>query len=272
MAQDGARRFNWARLPLVATIARVLCREVTLENEYLRVQYEVVRSKVPGRIRFTDEERRRLVDAALAMGRKAMRSVVSIVKPETILAWQRRLEQKKWDYSERRQRGAGRPRTPGDVEAVVCRLARENTWGYQRISGELKKLGIKLSKSCVSDILRRNGLPPAPERGGLTWREFLAQEADVLLCADLFTKEIWTFCCPRRAFVLVVMHLKSLRRAVALYRRHYNECRPHQGLANRVPRTIRTGEPAPEMASGPIGTVHCEESLGGLLKSYRRAA
>jgi len=47
MAQDGSRRFNWARLPLIATIARVLCREVTLENEYLRVQYEVVRCKAP---------------------------------------------------------------------------------------------------------------------------------------------------------------------------------------------------------------------------------
>jgi len=73
MAQDGSRRLNWARLPLIATVARVLCREVTLEAEYLRVQYEVVRSKVPGRIRFTDEDRRRLVDAALAMGQKATR-------------------------------------------------------------------------------------------------------------------------------------------------------------------------------------------------------
>jgi transposase len=86
--------------------------------------------KVPGRIRFTDEERRRLVDAALAMGRKAMRSVVTIVKPETVLAWQRRLEQKKWDYSRRRRRGPGRPRTPGEVEALVCRMARENTWAW----------------------------------------------------------------------------------------------------------------------------------------------
>ena len=74
----------------------MLCREVTLEKGYLRVQCEVVRSKLPGRVRFTDEERRRLVDAALAMGRKAMWSVLTIVKPETILAWQRRLEQKKW--------------------------------------------------------------------------------------------------------------------------------------------------------------------------------
>ena len=99
MARDGSGRFNWARLPLIATVARVLCREVTLENEYLGVQYEVVRSEVPGRIRFIDDERWSLMKAALAMGRKAMRSVVSIVKPETILAWPRRLEQKKWDYS-----------------------------------------------------------------------------------------------------------------------------------------------------------------------------
>ena len=107
------------------------------------------------------------------------------------------------------QQGPGRPRTPGEVEALVCRLARENTWGNKRLSGELKKLGIQLSKSCIADILRRNDLPPSPERKGLTWREFLARLADVLLCADLFTKEIWTFCGLRRAFVLAVMHLRS---------------------------------------------------------------
>jgi putative transposase len=369
MAQDGSRRFNWTSLPLIATISRVLARDETLRAEYFRVQYEVVRSKVPGRIRFTDEERRRLVEAALAMGRKAMRSVVTIVKPDTILAWQRRLEQKKWDYSRRRRRGPGRPRTPGDVEALVCRMARENTWGYKRICGELKKLGIKLSKSCIADILRRNDLPPAPERGGLTWREFLSRHADVLLCADLFTKEIWTFCGLQRAYVFFVMHLrtrtillaevtfsphsgwleqqvrnvlweceergiqprfllhdrdkcfsggfdgvlknagvepiripyrapnanahcerwvlsaraeclnhlilfglKSLRRVVRRFQRFHNEHRPHQGIGNHVPSVVRRGEPDHEVADGPVGKVHCEESLGGLLKSYRRAA
>ena len=112
MGQGSSRRFNWARLPLIATIARVLCREVTLEAEHLRVQYEVVRSKVPGRIRFTDEERRRLVDAALAVGRKAMRSMVSIAKPETILAGQRRL-----DGSAGAERAVG-VRGPGDSAPV----------------------------------------------------------------------------------------------------------------------------------------------------------
>ena len=73
-------------------------------------------------------------------------------------------------------------------------MARENIWGYRRIQGELLKLDIKLSKGCIAAILRRNNLPPSPERKGLTWREFLARHAEVMLCADLFTKEIRTFC------------------------------------------------------------------------------
>jgi len=159
MQEDTNPRFNGAGLPLIATIARLLCRELTLQNEYLRQENKIVKSKVKGRIRFDDDERRSLVDAALAMGRKLMRQVVTIVKPDTILKWQRRLEREKWDYSERR-RGPGRPRKPGEIEALVCRLARENIWGYRRIEGELAKLGVTISESCVADILRRNACRP----------------------------------------------------------------------------------------------------------------
>jgi transposase InsO family protein len=369
MAQDSSRGFNWAGLPVIATVARLLCRELTLENEYLRVENRVLKSKVRGRIRFTDDERWSLMKAALAMGRKLMREVVTIVKPDTILAWQRRLEQANWDYSRRRRRGLGRPRTPADIEVLVCRMARENTWGYRRISGELKKLGIKLSRSCIADILRRNNLPPSPERKGLTWREFLARHADVLLCADLFTKEVWTLRGLRRAFVLVVMHLrsraivlaeatysphagwmaqqarntlmvcddlgirprfvlhdrdkslcadldavlrsagvkplktpyhapnanayaerwiksarqeclnplilfgiKSLRRVMWTFRRFHNTHRPHQGIGNRIPARLHAGEVIPATTNSPVGEVDCEEFLGGLLKSYHRAA
>ena len=98
------------------------------------------------------------------MGRKLMRQVVSVVKPDPTLAWQRRLEQRKWDYSKRQRRPA-RPRKPAEAEELARRMARENDWGYRRIQGELKKLGIQISKSCVADILRRNDLPSAPERG-----------------------------------------------------------------------------------------------------------
>jgi len=88
-----------------------------------------------------------LVDAALAMGKRLMESVVNIVKPTTLLAWQRRLEKEKWDYSKKRERRPGRPRTPANIEALICQLARENIWGYKKIQGELKKLGTEISKT-----------------------------------------------------------------------------------------------------------------------------
>ena len=215
MQKGSERGFEWAGLPVIATVARLLCRELTLQNEYLLLENRTLKSKIPGRIRFIDEERRSLVEAALAMGRSLMKEVVGIVKPETILAWQRRLERKKWDYSARRKRGPGRPRTPGDIEALVCRLARENVWGYQRIRGELLKLGITRSKGCIADILCRNGLPPSPQRQGLTWGQFLSRHAEVLLCADLLTKEVWTLCGLRTAYVLFVLHLSTRRIVLA---------------------------------------------------------
>ena len=95
MQRDAERGVDWVHLPVIATVARLLCRELTLQNEYLLLENRTLKSKVPGRLRFTDEERRCLSEAALAMGRSLMKEVVSIVKPETILAWQRRLEQKK---------------------------------------------------------------------------------------------------------------------------------------------------------------------------------
>jgi putative transposase len=217
MARNGERGIDWMGLPMIAVVARLLCRELTLENEYLRLENRILKEKAQanGRLRFTDEERRSLTEAALAMGRSLMKEVVSVVKPETILAWQRRLERQKWDYSARRSPQPGRPRTRGEIEAVVCRLARENAWGYQRIRGELLKLGIQRSKGCIAAILRRNGLPPSPQRSGLTWRQFLARHAEVLLCTDLFTKEVWTCTGLRTAYVLFALHLRTRRVVLA---------------------------------------------------------
>jgi len=59
---------KWLGLPVIATIVRILCRELTLQNEYLRLENKILKSKSAGRICFTDDERRLLVDAALANG------------------------------------------------------------------------------------------------------------------------------------------------------------------------------------------------------------
>ncbi|MEN6385764.1 MAG: integrase core domain-containing protein, partial [Phycisphaerales bacterium] len=200
---------KWINVPIIATIARLLCRELTLQNEYLRTENKILKSKIQKRINFTDDERRTLVEAAMAMGRDLMEQVVSIVSPKTILAWQRKLEKQKWDFSDRRENNPGRPRVDIDIEQLVCKMARENEWGYERIQGELEKLDIKISKSSVANILRRNGLPPSPERKGLSWREFLSRHAAVFLCADMFQKEVWTFKGLTTAYVFFIMHLQT---------------------------------------------------------------
>jgi putative transposase len=200
---------KWLSIPIIATITRLLCRELTLQNEYLRQENKLLKSKIKKRIIFTDDERRTLVEAAMAMGKDLMKQVVTIVQPKTILAWQSKLENQKWDYSDRRKNNPGRPRISLDIEQIVCRMARENEWGYERIQGELKKLDIEISKTSVANILRRNGLPPSPEREGLSWREFLARHAPVFLCADMFQKEVWTFRGLVTAYVFFVIHLQT---------------------------------------------------------------
>ena len=101
--ENKAAANKWLNVPIIATITRLLCRELTLQNEYLRQENKIYKSKIKKRIVFTDDERRILVESAIAMGRDLMKQVVDIVKPKTILAWQKRLENQKWDYSDRRQ-------------------------------------------------------------------------------------------------------------------------------------------------------------------------
>ena len=130
---------KWLNVPIITLITRLLCRELTLQNEYLLQENKILRSKITKRMTFTDDERRSLIDAAMAMGRKLMERIVTIVQPKTILAWQRKLEKQKHDYSDRRRNNPGRPKMSADIEQLVCRMARENEWGYARIQGELKK-------------------------------------------------------------------------------------------------------------------------------------
>ena len=87
-----------------------------------------------------------------------------MAKPDTILAWYRKLVAHKFDGSKAR-RGPGRPRVTRKVEQLIVRLAEENRdWGYDRIAGALANLGYRVCDQTVGNVLQRHGLPPAPER------------------------------------------------------------------------------------------------------------
>jgi putative transposase len=111
------------------------------------------------------------------------------VRPETLLRWHRELVRRKWAAFGRRRR-MGRPPLPTESRELVRRLAAENpAWGYQRIRGELLKLGHDVSATAIRTLLRRHGLPPAPRRAGLSWRAFLRAHAGTVLACDFFVVE-----------------------------------------------------------------------------------
>jgi putative transposase len=98
------------------------------------------------------------------LGRQALAEVATVARPDTVLAWYRKLVAGKFDGSKAR-RGRGRPRVTREVEQLIVRMASENRdWGYDRIVGALANLGYVISDQTVGNILHRHALPPAPER------------------------------------------------------------------------------------------------------------
>jgi putative transposase len=110
-----------------------------------------------------------------------------IVTPTTLLRWHRELVRRKWTYKDKR---TGRPTIDPDVRELVLRMAKDNPrWGYVRIQGECRKLGIQVGASTIKRLLLREGLGPAPRRVGPSWSEFLRSQAEGILACDFFTIE-----------------------------------------------------------------------------------
>jgi transposase InsO family protein len=125
----------------------------------------------------------RAVLAALARLLSRPQRAARLVTPGTLLAWHKRLVRWRWTYRHR----SGRPPVDARVAELIGQMARENPgWGYRRIQGELLGLGYRVGASTVRRVLRRLRIPPAPQRGHVTWRQFLRAQAETMLACDFF--------------------------------------------------------------------------------------
>ena len=201
---------------LLVAVAGWMNQEQQQIIDYLREENRVLRAQLGGRrLRFDDDQRCRLAVRAKVLGRRVLAEFATIVTPETLLRWHRKLIAEKYDGSKRR--APGRPRTVAELAGLVVRMAAANRdWGYRRIQGALSNLGHKLARGTIANILKKHGMEPAPERSReTTWKEFLSRHWEMIVAADFFTVEVWTRRGLQRFLVLFFIELSSRRIEVA---------------------------------------------------------
>jgi hypothetical protein len=180
-------------------------RRRSKEFEILLLRHELaVLRRHAGWPRLTRADRALFAALSRAVPRTTWTSLA--VKPDTLLRWHRQLVARRWTYAHRK---AGRPALERSLRVLILRLARENPhWGYKRIVGELKGVGVSVSATSVRKVLLAAGLQPAPERGPSSWRTFLRAQAASMLACDFLTVETVFL---QRIYVLFFISLATRR-------------------------------------------------------------
>jgi len=196
--------------PLLALLASATRQELARQVAYLKEENRILRARLPTRLVATPQEQRRLMKAGRRLGAQ-LKEPISIVNYQTFARWVRDVETAHTAKQSTAKRKPGRPRTPDDVRNLILKLARENSWGYTRILGELRKLGITISRQTVKVILKENDIDPGPKRGKGTWDEFLKIHADTLWQCDFVSKPMWTMKGLVDLYFIVFLHLGTRR-------------------------------------------------------------
>jgi len=223
---------DWARI--LTFVTGIVDQELLARNEYLATENRILNAQLKGRLKLSDVERATLGEVGHRLGPKVLSEVANVARPDTILAWYRKLVARKFDGSKAR-RSLGRPRIKAEVEQLIVRMARENPdWGYDRIVGALANLGYKVCDQTVGNVLQRHALPPAPERKrSTTWPAFIRIHLALLAGTDFLTAEVLTLHGLVTYYVLFFIHLESRRVDIAGITIHPDE-RWMQQIARNV--------------------------------------
>jgi transposase len=199
---------DWKKL--LGSITASVDEEVRLRNAYLAAENRILRQQICGRVPLTDTERKALADIGKKLGRQALEEIATVAKPATILAWHRKCMDQQTVRAQE-PHAVGRPRIAKELEDLVVRMARESrSWGYDRIVGALRNLGCTISDQTVGNILKRHGIPPAPERKKtMRWSEFIRIHIDVLGATDFFLGTVWSRLKLVLSFLLVCVHVDA---------------------------------------------------------------
>jgi len=191
-------------------LGRMTHSNLLRQIEYMKVENEILRSKLPKRITTTPSQKRRLIKYGLPL-RGQIKHVITIVGYSTFRRWVA-------EGVTNKPPARGRPRrTAQEIVDLIVRMARENKlWGYGRIKAELKKLNVsRISLSAISAILARNGIEPVPKRKEDSWDSFIKRHFETLWACDFFTKTVWTALGPKMFHVLFFINIRTRKVHIA---------------------------------------------------------
>lgn len=203
--------------PLLALIASATESELAKYVEYLKEENRILRARLPQQVHTRRSERERLLKLGKALGR-AIEELITIVSPATFYRWVR--DEK--DAGGIRNPKGGR-RKPREVRELVLQIARTTDFGYTRIVGELRKLGIrKISRQTVRRILKEEGIEPGPNRSSDSWTKFVERHKETLWACDFFSVRTVTARGIRQMYVLVWLCLETREAIVSPSTDHPN--------------------------------------------------
>jgi putative transposase len=193
--------------PLLVFLIHMTQSIMLRQIAYLKAENAVLRSRCPKNVQTTPAERSLLIRLGKPLG-NAIQELLSLVHYKTFQRWVR--DEAK-PLSEKAKRPPGRPPIPQNIEELILRLAKETSWGYARIQGELKKLGITVAANTIKKIMIKNGFHPSPNRTKGDWDVFIKRHIDTLWATDFFTKDVWTAFGKVTYYVLFFIHVGTRR-------------------------------------------------------------
>jgi len=190
--------------PLLALIASATDSQLAKYVEYLKHENKILRSRLPKQIHTTPDERATLLKYGKAIGR-AIEELISICSPATFYRWVH--EEKNGKAKPKNPKGG--QRKPEEIRELVLKIASVTGFGLTRIVGEMRKLGIKISRQTVRRILKEHDIEPSPDRTSDSWADFLNRHGETLWGCDFFSVKSVTEKGIRDLYVLVFLCLQT---------------------------------------------------------------
>ncbi len=275
--------------PLLALIASATNNELAKYVEYLKKENKILRARIPGQIHTKPEERERLLKYGKAVGR-VIEELITIVSPATFYRWVREGKNDKPKTTNPK----GGQRKPKEIRELVIEIAKTTGFGYTRIIGELRKLGIrKISRQTIRNIIKEEGIQPGPDRANDNWDNFIKRHAETLWAVDFFsvktvtTRGLRTNALPKASpnlngrceRFIETIKLECLAKFIIFGKRHLdylvaefveycNTRRSHMERDHLPP--VR--EKPDEVATLKMDQIVVKSYVGGLVKSFERRA